>query len=83
MMLLAIIDFGPYAAPWCVLLIMISTMLNGATFVTSGQLGQDLAPNFAGSLCAICNTISSTSGFLAPMLIAYVTRQSVSINISP
>lgn len=37
----------------------------------------DIAPRFAGILMGISNSIGSTSGFLSPMLVGFLTRNKV------
>lgn len=41
------------------------------------QNGQDLAPNFAGSIYSLINFVGTTSGFLTPMVVAFFTRNGV------
>lgn len=59
---------------WCVVAIMASAAFNGAVYATSTQLPQDLSPNYAGSLAALAAVVTTTSGFLAPMLVAWQTQ---------
>lgn len=45
--------------------------------MTSLQNSHDLAPNFAGSLYGIINFVGTTSGFIAPLLVAHYTGENV------
>lgn len=56
-------------------LITLSLGSNGASTLTNLQNSQDLAPNFAGSLYGIANCIGSTSGFLSPLLVGFLTEK--------
>ena len=52
---------------------------NGCATLTNLTNSHDLAPNFAGTLYGIINTFGTTSGFFAPMVVAYFTKEKVSI----
>ena len=56
-------------------------MLNGAA--SSGYLSslQDLAPNLAGTLMGLTNTVGSLAGIGSPALTGYVTGESVSCSL--
>ncbi|XP_066155290.1 sialin-like [Euwallacea fornicatus] len=60
-------------ATWVISLIALSLASNGASTITNLSNAQDLAPNFAGSLYGIVNCLGSTTGFLSPMLVGYLT----------
>lgn len=81
MLLLTICFIGdhPY---WCVAIITLSLGFNGASSLTNLQNGQDLAPNFAGSIYSLINFVGTTSGFLSPMVVAYFTRNGVSLTLN-
>lgn len=66
----------------CIAIITLSLGFNGAATVTSLQNSQDLAPNFAGSLYAIINFVGTSSGFIAPLLLAHFTGENVRESIS-
>ncbi|CAG4951904.1 unnamed protein product [Colias eurytheme] len=57
-----------------VTIITMSMGFNGAATLTNLQNHQDLAPNYAGTLYGIANSIGSTAGFFTPMITAYFTR---------
>lgn len=59
--------------------ITLSLGFNGASTLTNIQNPQDLAPNFAGSVYGIINTIGSTTGFITPSLVGSLTKENVSI----
>jgi ACS family sodium-dependent inorganic phosphate cotransporter len=61
----------------CIAIITLSLGFNGAATVTSLQNSQDLAPNFAGSLYAVINFVGTSSGFIAPLLVAHFTGEHV------
>jgi ACS family sodium-dependent inorganic phosphate cotransporter len=42
---------------------------NGAALISNLSNNQDLAPNFAGFLYGIMNTIGTTSGFIIPPMV--------------
>ncbi|KAL1518097.1 hypothetical protein ABEB36_001772 [Hypothenemus hampei] len=60
---------------WIVTLIVLSLTFNGASTITNLANSQDLAPNFAGSLYGIANCIGSTTGFISPMVVGYLTAE--------
>lgn len=60
---------------WAILFITLSLASNGASTLTNLSNAQDLAPNFAGSLYGIANCIGSTTGFISPMIVGYLTAQ--------
>ena len=60
--------------------ITISMTFNGAATVTNFINPHDLAPNYAGSIYGLINTIGSISGFLTPMVTGYVTMHNVSFS---
>lgn len=66
MLLLAI----PYIKePGVVIAILTMSLgFNGAAVLTNLQNTQDLAPNYAGTLYSIINTIGFTAGVLGPMV---------------
>lgn len=72
---LIFINDRPY---FCIAFITASLGFNGAVAMTNLQNGQDLSPNFAGTLYSIISTIASTSGFLTPVVIAFFTEETVS-----
>lgn len=66
---------------WTVTLITFSLGVNGASSITNLANSQDLAPAFAGSLYGIANTVGGASGFISPYVVAYFTKEHVSIFI--
>ncbi|XP_049291666.1 sialin-like [Anopheles funestus] len=48
---------------------------NGASTITNLVNAQDLAPNFAATLYGMMNFLATTAGFLAPMVVAYFTKE--------
>lgn len=72
---LCLIGENPFAA---VAIMTMSLGFNGASALTNLQNGQDLAPNFAGSICALINFVGTTSGFISPFLVAHFTKDGVS-----
>ncbi|XP_058066948.1 putative inorganic phosphate cotransporter [Anopheles bellator] len=48
---------------------------NGASTITNLVNAQDLAPNFAATLYGLMNFLATTAGFLAPMMVAYFTKE--------
>lgn len=58
-------------------IITLSLGFNGASTLTNLQNSQDLAPNFAGSLYGIINFIGSSTGFIAPIMVAHYTENGV------
>lgn len=61
----------------CIALISAALGFNGATSVTSLQNVYDLAPNYASSIAALKNVFAASSGFIAPMVIAFFTKEKV------
>ncbi|XP_029848750.2 sialin [Ixodes scapularis] len=62
----------------CVLLLVASS-LAGAQYGCDGVLPIDLAPEFAGSVMGLVNTVSNTAGIFAPMLVGYLTENNESL----
>lgn len=62
----------------CVGLLCLSYAFNGAVTQTAQTNYHDLTPAFAASAMAIVSTISSTSGFMSPLVVAYFTSERVS-----
>nr|CAI5841296.1 unnamed protein product [Callosobruchus analis] len=60
---------------WAIVLITLSLGLNGASTLTNLQNAHDLAPNFAGTLYGIANCIGSTTGFISPLIVGYLTSK--------
>ncbi|KFB47842.1 AGAP010372-PA-like protein [Anopheles sinensis] len=48
---------------------------NGASTITNLVNAQDLAPNFAATLYGMMNFLATTAGFLAPMMVAFFTKE--------
>lgn len=61
----------------CVAIMTASLGSNGAATLTNLQNSQDLAPNFAGSLYSIMNTVATSSGFISPIVVNYYTANNV------
>lgn len=62
---------------WVTVLLTLSLAFNGASTITNLSNAQDLAPNFAGSLYGIANCLGSTTGFISPMVVGYLTSNHV------
>ncbi|CAH0564458.1 unnamed protein product [Brassicogethes aeneus] len=62
-------------ANWAIILITLSLGLNGSSTLTNLQNSQDLAPNFAATLYGIINCIGSTTGFISPLIVGYLTSK--------
>ncbi|XP_076272798.1 sialin-like isoform X1 [Rhynchophorus ferrugineus] len=60
---------------WAVVILTLSLASNGASTLTNLSNAQDLAPNFAGSLYGIANCVGSTTGFISPMIVGYLTAE--------
>uniref|UniRef100_A0A2A4J4W4 Major facilitator superfamily (MFS) profile domain-containing protein n=1 Tax=Heliothis virescens TaxID=7102 RepID=A0A2A4J4W4_HELVI len=54
-------------------LLTMSMGCNGAATLTNLQNHQDLAPNYAGTLYGIANSVGSIAGFVSPMITGYFT----------
>lgn len=76
LLLISISYIGDY--PYiCVAIITASLGSNGASTITNLQNSQDLAPNFAGLLYSIINCVSTSSGYISPLLVSYITQTGV------
>lgn len=73
------INDRPY---FCITFMTASLGFNGAAAMTNLLNSQDLSPNYAGTLYSIINTAGTTAGFLAPILIAFFTKESVSSTLN-
>ncbi|XP_012260451.1 sialin-like isoform X1 [Athalia rosae] len=60
---------------WAVVMLIFALGFNGAACQTSLQNHQDLAPNYAGSLYGVMNTIGSFPGFILPSAIGALTNK--------
>ncbi|CAG9815232.1 unnamed protein product [Phaedon cochleariae] len=60
---------------WSIVLITMSLGMNGAATITNLHNSQDLAPNYAGTLYGIINAIGSTTGFISPAIVGYLTAE--------
>lgn len=70
-----------YVSGWpylCVAFMTISLGFNGALAQSVLCNYHDLAPNYATTLNAFMNGISSCSGFVSPLIVAYFTADDVS-----
>lgn len=76
-LLLLVLCFIGYRPHWCVAIITLSLGFNGSSTLTNLLNGQDLAPNFAGSIYSLINFVGTTSGFLSPLVVAYFTKKDV------
>lgn len=56
----------------------VSVGVSGCAYSGNALTEQDIAPNLAGTLTGITNTIGSATGFLAPALAGAVTMNNVS-----
>ncbi|XP_023015544.2 sialin [Leptinotarsa decemlineata] len=65
---------------WAIVLITLSLGSNGASTLTNLQNSQDLAPNFAGIIYGIANCIGSTTGFISPAIVGYLTEKHNGLN---
>lgn len=61
----------------CVALISIAFGFNGASSVTNLQNVHDFAPNYAATIFSLANIFGTTSGFVAPLVVAFFTREKV------
>lgn len=61
----------------CIGLMTVAFALNGAVTQTSQANYHDLAPTCAASVMAIVCTVTATSGFLSPLVVAYFTSERV------
>ena len=55
----------------------LSTGVNSFVFGGYVVAYSDLSPNFTGTLCGMANTVSSMSGFLAPLATGAITEGNV------
>lgn len=62
-----------------VALMTVAVMCIGAMFCGFLSNHIDIAPNFAGTLIAITNTVATIPGILVPMFVGKLTEQDVSI----
>lgn len=68
------VNTKPY---WCVAFMTISMGLNGAAVLTCMQNSHDLSPNYSASIYGIMNAFGTTTGFVAPLVAGYFTRENV------
>lgn len=80
-LLLFVLPYLSYNPYLCVACITISLGLSGVSVITSLKNPHDIAPNYAATIASIANTVATMSGFLAPLLLAYLTRENVSNTI--
>lgn len=64
-----------------VAILTISLGFNGSAVLTNLQNTQDLAPNYAGTLYSLINTIGLTAGALGPLVKNELSNSSKEVNI--
>ncbi|XP_037025020.1 sialin-like [Bradysia coprophila] len=64
----------------CVAFVTLSLGFNGAGTMTNLQNSQDLAPNYAGTVYGIINSIGTTAGFITPLIVAHYTQERSTID---
>lgn len=62
---------------WCITLITLSIGFSGSVTMTNMQNPIDLSPNYCGTIFGFLNFVSSTSGFLTPLVTAHFTEEKV------
>ncbi|XP_031833179.1 sialin [Nomia melanderi] len=72
---LVIMTYAGCDSVTAIVMLIVALTFNGAACQTSLQNHQDLAPNFAGSLYGIMNTIGSFPGFIIPPIIGALTNE--------
>ena len=79
--LLASIQYAGCSRLWVVFLLCWAVGTSGAD--ASGPLCafQELAPNYAGILTGISNTVATLPGFLAPQITGYLTQDQVGASL--
>lgn len=76
LLLLAIPLVGAYPL-WCVALITLSFAFNGGISLSGYQNVHELAPNYTSTMMSMIVTISTTTGYISPVVVAYFTREKV------
>lgn len=77
--LVGAIPFAGRDSPYvCIGLMTASFAFNGAITHTVFANIHDLSPNNSASLLAVANSISTTTGFIAPLVATYFTEHNVS-----
>ena len=71
--LLAVIAFAGCQTTLVETLLVVTIVLQGAGY-SLGVLPLELAPNFAGTLAGLANTLGSVPGFLGPLVVAALTE---------
>ncbi|XP_058830779.1 sialin-like [Topomyia yanbarensis] len=72
---LIVLPFIAQDALVCVACIVACLGFNGSSTITNLVNAQDLAPNFAATLYGFLNFLGTTTGFIAPMLVAFFTSE--------
>ena len=60
-------------ATWAVVLLTLGVALSGSSYTGFLVNHMDLAPKYAGTLLGLTNSLSATSGFIAPYVAAVLT----------
>ena len=55
----------------------LSLGFNGSSNLTNLINAHDIAPNYAGTIYGIINTVGTTAGFIAPLVVTYFTQERV------
>ena len=63
---------------WAIIVMCLSVGSTGPINSGSALSEQDIAPNFAGTLKGITNTLGSATGFLAPAVTGVIIKNNVS-----
>lgn len=65
-----------------VVMLVLAVGMNGAMMAGFNSSHLDIAPNFAGTLMGITNTVATVPGFLAPMVVGRLVNGNVSTKAS-
>lgn len=62
---------------WCIAFITLSFGFNGAIAMTSMQNMHELAPNYTSTIYSMISTLSLTTGYTTPLVVAAFTSERV------
>lgn len=64
-----------------IVVLCVAVGCTGSCYSGSLLMEQDIAPNLAGTLVGITNTVGSVTGFIAPAVVGTITKENVRASV--
>ena len=75
---LVAVSYTGCATAWSVAMLTLALGLNGTIYSGFNSSHLDIAPNYAGTLMGITNTIANVPAFVAPIVVGHLVNGDVS-----